>query len=89
MITGRCIAGNVLKYQLGENMKANVGGIDRGFRIVAGIVLLALVFILKSEDGLWLWGLIGIVPLATGLMNWCPAYSLFGMSTCQVEEKKK
>lgn len=68
-------------------MKANVGGVDRGFRIVAGIVLLALVFVL-GEDGLWLWGLIGIVPLATGLMNWCPAYSLFGMSTCKVEQKK-
>ena len=70
-------------------MKANVGGVDRVVRIVAGIVLLALVFVLQSEDGLWLWGLIGIVPLATGLMNWCPAYSLFGMSTCQVQEKKK
>ncbi len=69
-------------------MKANVGGVDRAFRIVAGIVLLALVFILQSEDGLWLWGLIGIVPLATGVMNWCPAYSMFGMSTCKVEEKK-
>lgn len=69
-------------------MKANVGGIDRVVRIVAGIVLLALVFVLQSENGLWLWGLVGIVPLATGLMNWCPAYSLFGMSTCQVEEKR-
>lgn len=69
-------------------MKANVGGIDRVLRIVAGIVLLALVFVLKSEDGLWLWGLIGIVPLTTGVMNWCPAYGLFGMSTCSVEEKK-
>lgn len=69
-------------------MKANVGGVDRVVRIVAGIVLLALVFVLQSEDGLWLWGLVGIVPLATGLMNWCPAYSLFGMSTCQVEQKK-
>ena len=69
-------------------MKANVGGIDRVVRIVAGIVLLALVFVLKSEDGLWLWGLIGVVPLATGLMNWCPAYTLLGMSTCKVEQKK-
>ena len=69
-------------------MKANVGGVDRMVRIVAGIVLLALVFVLQSEGGLWLWGLVGIVPLATGLMNWCPAYSLFGMSTCQVEQKK-
>jgi len=70
-------------------MKANVGAADRVFRIVAGLVLLALVFVLKSEDGLWLWGLVGIVPLATGLMNWCPAYSLFGASTCSVEEKKE
>ena len=69
-------------------MKVNVGGIDRLLRIVAGIVLLALVFVLKSESGLWLWGLIGIVPLATGLLSWCPAYSLFGMSTCPLEEKK-
>lgn len=68
-------------------MKANVGSIDRVFRVVAGIVLLVLVFVLKSEDGLWLWGLIGIVPLATGLMNWCPTYSLFGMSTCPTEKK--
>ncbi len=68
-------------------MKANVGGIDKVLRIVAGIVLLALIFVLKSESGLWLWGLIGIVPLATGLMNWCPAYTLFGLSTCPMEKK--
>ncbi|MDO9067890.1 MAG: DUF2892 domain-containing protein, partial [Deltaproteobacteria bacterium] len=43
-------------------MKANVGGIDKVLRIAAGIVLLALTFVLKGEDGLWLWGLIGIVP---------------------------
>ncbi|MHB1590601.1 MAG: YgaP family membrane protein [Sulfuricella sp.] len=69
-------------------MKANVCGIDKILRIVAGIVLLALVFVLKNEDGLWLWGLIGIVPLATGLMGWCPAYSILGMNTCPMKEKK-
>lgn len=69
-------------------MKANVGGIDKVLRIVVGIVLLALIFVLRNESGLWLWGLIGIVPLATGLMNWCLAYSLLGMSTCKVEQKK-
>jgi type IV secretory pathway TrbD component len=82
----QCFAGTDVKYQQGESMKANVGGVDRGVRIVVGIVLLALVFVLKSEAGLWLWGLIGIVPVATGLMNWCPAYSLFGMSTCRVKQ---
>jgi hypothetical protein len=69
-------------------MKTNVGGIDKVLRILAGIVLLALVFVLRSEDGLWLWGLIGIVPLATGLMGWCPAYSILGMNTCPMKEKK-
>ena len=63
-------------------MKANVGGIDKLLRIVAGIVLLALTFVLKDETGLWLWGLIGIVPLATGLMGWCPFYPLIGLNSC-------
>ncbi|MDP2784913.1 MAG: DUF2892 domain-containing protein [Sulfurimicrobium sp.] len=63
-------------------MKANVGGIDKILRIVAGVVLLALTFVLRDETGLWLWGLIGIVPLATGLMGWCPFYPLLGMNSC-------
>jgi len=69
-------------------MKANVGGIDKVLRIVVGIVLLALIFVLRNESGLWLWGLIGIVPLVTGLMNWCPAYSILGLNTCPMKENK-
>lgn len=61
-------------------MKANVGGIDRPLRIVVGILLLALVFVLEG-NARWL-GLIGLLPLATGLFRFCPAYALFGMSTC-------
>jgi hypothetical protein len=61
-------------------MKANIGGIDKTLRILAGIVLLALVFVLEG-NARWL-GLIGIVPLATGLVGFCPAYALFGLSTC-------
>lgn len=60
-------------------MKANVGTIDRIARIVIGLVLLALVFVGPKT----LWGLIGIVPLATGLFSFCPAYSLFGIRTCK------
>jgi hypothetical protein len=67
-------------------MKANVGGIDRTLRILAGIALLALVFVLES-DARWL-GLIGLVPLATGLIGYCPAYALFGLSTCPMEAKR-
>ena len=57
----------------------NVGTIDRGLRIVVGLVLLALVFVGPQT----LWGLLGIVPLATAIFRWCPAYSLLGMKTCK------
>ena len=66
-------------------MKLNVGGIDRKLRIVAGAVLLALTFVL-GQDGLWLWGLIGIVPLATGLMGWCPLYPVLGINSCSSKQ---
>ena len=61
-------------------MHATVGGIDRGIRIVAGLVLLSLVFVL--EGGARWWGLIGVVPLATGLLRWCPAYLPCGIRPC-------
>ena len=66
-------------------MKVNVGGIDRKLRIGVGIALLALVFLL--EGNVRYWGLVGILPLATGLFRFCPAYTLFGMSTCPMERK--
>lgn len=66
-------------------MKANVGGVDKVLRIVAGVALLGLG--LAGVLPLWV-GLIGIVPLATGLMGWCPAYLLFGLSTCPMRDKK-
>jgi hypothetical protein len=66
-------------------MKANVGGIDRLLRIVVGIGILGLVFVL--EGGARYWGLVGILPLATGLFRFCPAYSILGLSTCPLERK--
>jgi len=66
-------------------MKLNVGGIDRVLRIVAGIVLLTLVFVLDG-GARWL-GLVGLVPLATGVFGYCPAYALFGLSTCPAQAK--
>jgi hypothetical protein len=62
-------------------MKANVGGLDRVARITAGVVLIGLA--LAGMIGPW--GYIGVVPLATGLMGWCPAYSLFGIKTCSTK----
>ena len=59
-------------------MAANVGGIDKTVRIVAGAGLIGA----TVAGMLPVWGYIGIVPLATGLLNWCPGYTLFGMNTC-------
>lgn len=66
-------------------MEKNVGGVDRGLRIVAGLALLSLFFVL--EGGARWWGLVGLVPLATGLMRWCPAYGLIGVNTCPLSER--
>ncbi|HET9700503.1 MAG TPA: DUF2892 domain-containing protein [Burkholderiales bacterium] len=63
-------------------MKSNVGGIDKILRIVAGLVLIALA--LAGIGTPWTW--IGVLPLATGLINFCPAYALFGISTCPVRK---
>ena len=59
--------------------KTNVGGADRLFRIVIGLILIALVFVGPKTP----WGWIGIVPLVTGFLRTCPLYSLFGMNTCK------
>jgi hypothetical protein len=63
-------------------MKRNVGGIDRSIRIIAGLVSLSLFFVL-DENTRW-WALIGLVPLLTGLIGWCPAYLPFGLRTCKL-----
>jgi len=59
-------------------MKTNVGGIDRILRIVLGLVLIGLA--LTGTIGVWGW--IGVVPLATGFMSFCPLYTMIGMNTC-------
>ena len=58
-------------------MKKNVGGIDRLIRILAGVAL-----ILWAVLGGPIWAWIGVLPLATGALSWCPAYSLVGIKTC-------
>ena len=66
-------------------MKANVGGADKILRIVAGLGLLSLILILEG-NARW-WGLGGLVPLATGLFNFCPLYALIGVNTCPMKDK--
>ncbi|NNM83454.1 MAG: DUF2892 domain-containing protein [Burkholderiales bacterium] len=65
-------------------MKANVGGVDKAVRIVAGIALLSLFFLL--DGSMKYLGLIGIVPIATALIGWCPLYTLLGISTCPLKK---
>lgn len=61
-------------------MKVNVGSADKAIRIVIGLALLSLLFLL---DGRARWfGLIGLVPLLTAFTGFCPLYTLFGLSTC-------
>ena len=58
-------------------MSANVGSIDRIIRILAGLALIAWAL---TGGPVWAW--IGVVPLSTGLLKICPAYSLLGINTC-------
>lgn len=67
-------------------MKANVGAIDRVLRIIVGLGLLSLLFIMEGNAKYF--GLIGIVPLFTAIVRWCPAYALFGASSCPLSESK-
>lgn len=64
----------------------NVGGIDRVVRIVAGLILISLVFVgdqIIGHNAVWGW--IGVIPLATGIFKFCPAYTLFGLKTCSTK----
>jgi hypothetical protein len=64
-------------------MKTNEGTVDRAVRILAGLVLIALT--LTGTIGAWGW--IGIVPIITGSLGWCPAYTLLGINTCAVKSR--
>ena len=62
-------------------MKANVGMLDRAVRVIVGIVLVAL----AAAGTIGHWGYIGIVPLVTGWLAYCPAYKLLGFTTCPMK----
>ena len=63
-------------------MKTNEGTIDRAVRIIAGLALIALAY----SGTIGMWGYIGVVPLLTGILGICPAYSLFGLNTCPMKK---
>ena len=60
-------------------MSKNVGMLDRAIRIGTALILIAL----SATNIIGSWGWIGIVPLATGLSGWCPAYTLLSIKTCR------
>ena len=65
-------------------MKFNVGGVDRILRIIIGLVLI----VLAATGTVGWWGWLGVIPLLTGVVRFCPLYSLVGMNTCPMKARK-
>ena len=63
-------------------MKCNIGTTDKTVRVIIGLIIIVLGFYFKS----W-WGAVGLLPIITGLIGWCPAYLPFGISTCKTKER--
>ena len=61
-------------------MKNNVGSADRKIRLIAGLIIIFLGIYFKN----W-WGVVGVIPIVTGVIGWCPAYLPFGISTCKTK----
>jgi Protein of unknown function (DUF2892) len=66
-------------------LKTNEGTVDRVMRVIAGVALLVWFFYDNSTGALHYAKLIGVVPLLTGLVGWCPIYSVLGLSTCPMK----
>lgn len=64
-------------------MTTNVGTIDRTLRILAGFALIAAALGLFGTPYQTVWGWVGLIPLATGLVGWCPLYSILGVRSCK------
>jgi len=67
---------------IGANMKKNIGSIDKSLRILLGLAIIIIGIFYES----WL-GLVGIIPILTAFIGFCPLYSLIGISTCQIKDK--
>ena len=60
------------------NMNKNIGNPERAIRIGGGLLLV----VLAATGTVGIWGYLGVIPMATGLIGWCPPYAMFGISTC-------
>ena len=65
-------------------MEKNEGNLDRVIRIVAGLALIAYALFMPTAP-LAMFAWIGVIPLVTGLIGWCPLYKIFGLSTCPMK----
>lgn len=79
--TGVRVSNSSLNHLLEHDMTKNVGGIDRLLRTVIGLTLIAL----AATGTVGWWGWLGVVPLITAAVGWCPPYSLLGWNTCRVK----
>lgn len=64
-------------------MKANVGGVDRALRVLIGLGLIAWAGLFQGP----VWAYVGVLPLLSGLLRWCPAYPVLGINTCRSCDK--
>lgn len=64
-------------------MKKNVHSIEQALRIVVGLILVSLAFVGPAN----LWFLVGLIPLITGIVGWCPPYAMLGINTCNFGKK--
>ena len=64
-------------------LSRNVGTIDRALRAIVGIILIALVFVGPKTA----WGWLGLIPLGTAIIGYCPPYSLFGLNTAKKDQR--
>ncbi len=67
-------------------MKSNIGGTDRVVRIVAGLLVMTILFLFLPGNTRW-FSLLALIPVATGFMRFCPLYVPFGLSTCKTPAK--
>lgn len=66
-------------------MKANIGNVERVIRVIIGLALLSLFFVLEGNARYW--GLVGLIPLGTAAISWCPLWVLLGVNTCPAEQR--
>ena len=65
-------------------MRKNIHNVERAVRVAVGLILVSLAFVGPAN----LWFLLGLVPLVTGLIGWCPPYQLLGINTCKLNKKE-